>query len=151
MYKKETLTPLQLKQKTIQHDVQKTTFPQREPTQSMKSISVEGLSFINNFDYDQSKHTKNAFSFCMDSTPPSKAILFLTFQTNKNKHKGATFQTALRFLPTKDPFHAKRVSLTKEGNTQYTPNKMKNSFHTSLVHSQCRRRWSMDSSYAWHK
>ena len=32
------------------------------------SNSVEGPSFINNLDYDQSKYTKNAFNFCMDNT-----------------------------------------------------------------------------------
>ena len=106
---------------------------EREPTQSMKSISVEGPSFINNLDSDQSKYTKNAFSFCMDKTPPSKAILFLAFQTGQNKHKKPAFQTVLRFLPIKDPFHPKKVSLTEEENTQDTPNKVKNNFHTSLV------------------
>ena len=91
--------------------------PQQEPTQSIKSNSIEGPSFVNNFDYDQSKHTKNAFSFCMDSTPPSKAILFLVFQTDQNKHNKPAFQTALCFLPTKHPFHPKRASLTEDENT----------------------------------
>ena len=117
----------------------------------MKSISVKGPSFINNLDSNQSKYTKKAFSFCMDGTPPSKAILFIAFQTDQNKHKEPAFQVALHFLPTKDHFHPKRVSLTEEGNTQYTPNKVKNSFHTSLFFSQWRRRWLMDSSCTWHK
>ena len=148
MYKKETLTPLQLKQKNYPtRYTKKQPFPQQESTQSMKSISVEWSSFINNLDSNQSKYTKNAFRLCMDSTPPSKASLFLT-QTDQNKHKRLAFQTVLRFLPTKDHFHSKKVSLTEEGNTQYTSNKVKNSFHTSLVFSQWRRRWSMDSSCA---
>ena len=47
MYRKET--PLQLKQKIVQQDIQKkTTPPHRKPTQSMKSINVEGPYFINN-------------------------------------------------------------------------------------------------------
>ena len=74
----------------------------------------------------------------MDSTPSSKTILFLAFQTDQNKHNGPTFQTVLHFLPTKDPFQPKRVSLTKEGITQDTANKVKNSFHTSILFSQWR-------------
>ena len=62
----------------------KQPLPQWEPTQSMKSISVEGPSFINNLDSDQSTYTKKAFNFCKDNTPSSKAILFLTFQTDQN-------------------------------------------------------------------
>ena len=118
----------------------KQPFPQWKPTQSMKLINVEGPSFINNLDSDQSKCAKNVCNFWMDSTPPSKAILFFVFQADQNKYKGFAFQTALRFLPTKDPFHPKRVSPTEEGNT-----------HTSLVFSRWRRRWLMDSSCAWHK
>ena len=105
IYKKERLIPLQLKQKIVQtRCAKKQPLHQREATQSMKSISVEGQSFINNLDFDQSKYTKNAFSFCKDSTPSSKAIMFLTFQNDQNKHKGPAFQTALCFLPTKSPF-----------------------------------------------
>lgn len=84
----------------------------------------------------------------MDNTPPSKAILFLAFQTGQNKHKGPAFQTVLRFLPTQTPFHPKRVSISEEGNTQYTPNNVKNNSHTSLVFSQWR---IIDFSCAWHK
>ena len=117
MYKKERLTPLQLKQKLTRHvQKKKKTTPPLPGAQSMKSISIEGPSFINNLDSVQSKYTKKDFSFYMDSTPSSKAILFLVFQTNQNKHKGPTFQIALRFLPTKAPFRPKRVSLTEEGN-----------------------------------
>ena len=72
----------------------------------------------------------------MDITPSSKTILFLTFQTDQNKHKGSAFQTILRILPKKDLFHPKRVSLTEERNTQDSPNKVKSNFHTSLVFSQ---------------
>ena len=95
----------------------KQPFPQWKPAQSMKLINVEGPYFINNLDSDQSKCAKNVCNFWMDSTPPSKAILFLAFQTDQNKHKGPTFQTALCFLPTKNPFHPKRVSLIEDGNT----------------------------------
>ena len=109
----------------------------------MKSISVKGPSFINNLDSDQSTYTKKAFNFCKDNTPSSKAILFLAFQTDQNKHKGLAFQTTLHILPTKVPFHPKRVSLTEKGNTHYTLNKVNNNFHTSLVFSQWRRRWPM--------
>ena len=87
----------------------------------------------------------------MDSTPTSKAMLFLTFQTDQNKHRGAIFHTVLRCLPTQAPSQPTRVSLTEEVNTQHTPSKVKNIFHTSLVFSQWRRRWSIDSSLSWHK
>ena len=118
MYKIGSLTPLQLKQKIVQTRCTKNNPPPLwEPT---KSISVEGPFFINNLDSDQSKNTKNAFSFCKNTHPSSKAILFFAFQIDQNKHKGPVFQTALRFLPTKAPFHPKRVSLTEAGNTQYT-------------------------------
>ena len=53
----------------------------------------------------------------MDKTLSSKVILFLAFQTDQKMHKGPVFQTVLRFLPTKDPFHFMGVSLTEEGNT----------------------------------
>ena len=53
----------------------------------------------------------------MDNTLSSKAIIFLAFQADQNKHNGPSCQTALRFLPTNDLFHPKRVSLTEEGNT----------------------------------
>ena len=76
----------------------------------------------------------------MDNTLSSKAILFLTFQMDQNKHNGLACQTTLRFLPTKDPLHPKRVSFTEEGNTQDTPNNEKSNIHTSLIFSQWRKR-----------
>ena len=87
----------------------------------------------------------------MDSTLSSKSILFIAFQTDQNKRNRHTCHIALRFLPTKDPLHPKRVSFTKEGNTQDTPNNEKNNIHTSLVFSQWRRRWSIDSLNVWQK
>lgn len=68
MYRKET--PLQLKQKTVQQDIQKKTTPlHRKPTQSMKSINVEGpSSFINNLVSHHNKYTKEAFSLWLCST-----------------------------------------------------------------------------------
>ena len=80
----------------------KQPLPHEEPTQSIKSIKVKWPYFINNLVSNQSKYTKEAFSLWMDSTLSSKAILFLVFHIDQNKHKGPTFQTALRFLPTKD-------------------------------------------------
>ena len=124
----------------------KKDLPQWGPTQSMESINIVGPAFINSLVSDQSEKTKKAFSLCRDSTPSSKVMLFLAFQTDQNKHRGAAFHTVLRFLPTQAPSHPKKVSLTKAGNTQHTPNRVKNSFHTSLIFSQWRRRWSIDSS-----
>ena len=87
----------------------------------------------------------------MDDILSLKAVLFLAFQTDQNKHNGPSCQTALRFLATKDPLHPKRVSFTEEGNTQDTPNNERSNTHTSLVFLQWRRRWSIDSSYVWQK
>ena len=118
----------------------KKKLPQQESTQSMKFIIVVGPSFINNLVFDQSEKTKKAFSLCRDNIPSSKAMLFLTFQTDQNKHRGATFHTLLRFLPIQAPSHPTRVSLTEEGNTQHTPNKVKNRFHIVLVFSQMEKK-----------
>ena len=71
--------------------------PQQELIQSMKSINVERPSSIDSLVSDQSEKTKEVFSFC---TPSLKAILFLVFQTDQNKHRGPAFHTVLRFLPT---------------------------------------------------
>ena len=120
--------------------------PHLEPTQSMKFISIKGPVFIDNLVFDQSEKTKEAFSLCKDSTPSSKAIPILAFQTDQNKHRGAVFHIVLCFLPSQSPSQPKRASLTDEGNTQHTPNKVKNNFHTSLVFSQWKRKWSIDSS-----
>ena len=107
--------------------------PHLEPTQSMKFINVKGPVFIDNLVFNQSEKTKEAFSLCKDSTPSSKATLFLAFQTDQNKHRRRTFHTILPFLPTQAPSQPKKVSITEEGKTQHTPNRIKNSFHTSLV------------------
>lgn len=53
----------------------------------------------------------------MDSTSSSKAILFFVFQIVQKMHKGLALQIVLCFLPIKDSFHPKRISLTEEGNT----------------------------------
>ena len=87
----------------------------------MKSINIEGPSFINILVSDHNKYTKEPFSLWMDSTSSSKAILFLAFQIVQKMHKGPTLQTFLCFLPTKDPFQLIRISLTKEENTHETP------------------------------
>ena len=69
---------------------------------------------------------------------PSKAILFLAFRTVQKIRKGLTLQTFLCFLPIKDSFQLKRVSLTEEGNTHETPKREKNIFHKVLVFTQWR-------------
>ena len=66
----------------------------------------------------------------MDSTPSSKAILFLTFQMTQNKHNGPTCHATVLFLPTKVPLHPKRVSFTEKGKTQDTPKKKKGDIST---------------------
>ena len=103
-----------------------------------KSINVEGPSFINILVSNQSKYTKEPFSLWMDSMLSLKAILFLAFQTVQKMHQGPTLQTFLRFLPTKDPFQLKRVSLTEEGNTHETPKRVKNISYKPLVFTQWR-------------
>ena len=64
----------------------KQPLPQWEPTQSMKSINVEGPSFINILVSNQSKYTKEPFSLWMDNMLSLKAILFLAFQTVQKMH-----------------------------------------------------------------
>ena len=59
----------------------------------------------------------------MDNTLSSKAILFFAFQMAQNKHNGLTCHTTFLFLPTKEPFHPKKVSFIENGNTQDTPKK----------------------------
>ena len=111
-------------------------FFQWEPTQPMKPINVERLAFIDSLVSNRREKTKAACSLYKDNTPSSKTILFLAFQTNQNKHRGSAFHTVMYFLYTQAPSQPNRVSLTEEGNTQHKPNRVKNSFHTSLVFSQ---------------
>ena len=87
----------------------------------------------------------------MDNTPSSKAIEFLVFQIIQNKHNGPKSHATFLFLPTKEPLQPMRVSFTKRGKTQETPKKERNKVHTSLVLSQWRRRWSIDSPHFWQR
>ena len=92
-------------------------------TQSIKSNKVKGPSFIHTLVSDHSKYTKEIFSFCIDSTPSSKAIEFLAFQMTQNKHNGPKSHVTFLFLPIKEPLQPIRVSLTESGKTQETPKK----------------------------
>ena len=151
IYKKIHSPPCNWNRKLSKKIYKRQPLPQREPTQSMKSINIKGPFSINNLVAYHNKYTKEPFSLWMDNTSSSKAILFLTFQTVQKKHKGPTLQTFLRFLPTKNPFQLKRVSLTEEGNTHKTPKREKNTSHKALVFTQWRSKWSMDSSFEWQR
>ena len=87
----------------------------------------------------------------MDSTPSSKAIEFLAFQITQNKHNGPICHATFLFLPTKESLRPMRVSFTECGKTQETPKKERSNVHTSLVLSQWRRKWSIDSPHFWHR
>ena len=69
----------------------------------------------------------------------------------QNKRNGPTCHATFLFLPTKEPLQPKRVSFIEKGKTQDTPKKERSNIHTSLVFSQWRRRWSIDSSHVWHR
>ena len=105
-------------------------------TQSIKSNKVKGPSFIHTLVSDHSKYTKEIFSFCIDSTPSSKAIEFLAFQMTQNKHNGPKSHVTFLFLPIREPLQPIRVSLTEREKTQETPKKERSKVHTSLVLSQ---------------
>ena len=110
-YSIETLTPLRLDPK--QQGKTKNLLPHRKPTQSIKSIKVEGPPFIHNLVFDHSKYIKEAFNLWMDNTLSSKAILFLAFQMTQNKYNDPTCHIVFLFLPTKEPLHPKKVSFAE--------------------------------------
>ena len=114
---------------------QKNPLPYYIHTHSIKSIKVEDPSFIHNLVSNQSKYTKEFFSFWMDSTPSSKTE-FLVFQTTQNKHDGLKSHATFLFLPTKEPLQPMRVSFIERRKTQETPKKERSKVHTFLVLSQ---------------
>ena len=87
----------------------------------------------------------------MDNTPSSKAIEFLAFQITQNKYNGPKSHATFLCLPTKEPLQPMRVFLTESGKTQETPKKERSKVHISLVLSQWRRRWSIDSPHFWQR
>ena len=106
---------------------------------------------MNNFVSAQRERIKEKFNIWIDNISSLKAKQFLAFQTVQKMCRGAALHTFLRFLPTKEPCQLRRVSLTEEGNTQDTPNKVKRRSHKTFVLEQWRRRWSMVSSFSRHK
>ena len=90
-----------------------------------ESKKVNGPSFVNKLASDQSELRKEVFSLWIKNTSSSKAILFLVFQTVQKMQRGPTFQTVLRFFPTKKPFQPNRVSLINNRNTHDTPKRVK--------------------------
>ena len=105
---------------------------------------------MNNLASDWKERIKEYFSLCIDNISSLNANLFLTFQTVQKMWRGVALHTFLRFLPTKEPCQLRSVSLTEKGNTQDTPNKVNSKSHKTLVFEQCRRRWSMVSSFSRH-
>ena len=137
--------------KTVHKDIQKITPPLMGTHPINESKKVNGPSFVNKLASDQSELRKEVFSLWIKNTSSSKAILFLVFQTVQKMQRGPTFQTVLRFFPTKKPFQPNRVSLINNRNTQDTSKRVKSISHNALVFSQWRRGWLMDSSFAWQK
>ena len=104
---------------------------------------------MNNLVSDQKVRIKECFNFWINNESSLKANLFLTFQTVQKMWRGAALH-ALCFLPRKKPFQLRRVSLTEEGKTQDTPNKVKSRYHNTLLLEQWKRRWFMFSSFSRH-
>ena len=121
--------------------------PYLEPNQSIKLAIVRGQSTMNNLVSYQKERIKEYFNLCIDNISSLNANLFLVFQTIQKMWRGAALHAFLCFLPTKEPCQLRRVSVTEEGNTQDTPNKVKSKSHKTLVFEQCRRRWSVVSSF----
>ena len=89
---------------------------------------------------------KKKFNIWIENSSLSKAILFLSFQTIQKRHIGVALQTLLLFLPTNEPCHPKRTSLTNEGIIHNTLKKLNNKSHKTLDLEQWVRKWSMVSS-----
>ena len=77
--------------------------PHQWPDQSSKPKRVRGASSKHPFASNQRQETKELFSLWIESSSPSKAILFLAFHTIQNKHNGPAFHTFLRLLVLKRP------------------------------------------------
>ena len=105
---------------------------------------------MNNLVSYQKERIKEYFNLCIDNISSLNANLFLVFQTIQKMWRGAALHAFLCFLPTKEPCQLRRVSVTEEGNTQDTPNKVNSKSHKTLVFEQWRRRWSMVSSFSRH-
>ena len=110
--------------------------PQLKPNQSIKLTIVRGQSIINNLASDQIERTNEYLSLWTENTSSLKTSLFLVFQIVQKMQREATLHTLLRFLPTKEPCQLRRVSLTEEGSSQDTPNKVKSNSYRTLVFEQ---------------
>lgn len=91
------------KAKTTKQEWLKQHRPQQDPNQLKKLRRVERTSFINNFVSDQRRETEELFRLWIESSSPSKAILFLAFHIVQNKRKRPILKTFLSFLPTNEP------------------------------------------------
>ena len=98
------------------------SLPQTDPNQSMKSIMDNNLSPINSLVQVNKLHKNKYFSLWIESSTFSKDLLFLSFQIDQKKHKGAALQTFFCFLPTKEPCQSSRVFLIVDCITQKTLN-----------------------------
>ena len=121
------------------------------PTNVENWKELRGISSIHPFASDQRQQTKELFKLRIESSSPSKGILFLAFQTIQNKHNGPSLHTFLCFLSTNRPCHPNKVSLTDDGSTQDTQKRAKSNSYKILVFTQWTRISSMDSSSTWHK
>ena len=122
------------------------SLPQTNPNQSMKSTMDINFSPINSLVQDNKLHKNKYFSLWIENSTFSKDLLFLSFQIVQKRHKGAALQTFFHFLPTKVSCQPSIVSLTVDCITQKTLKGENKSSHNTLVLSQCKRMWSIDSS-----
>ena len=89
------------------------------PNHSKKLTKVSEQLSINNFISNQGKQTKSLFSFWIEKTLLLNAMLFLTFQTVQNKHKGLACQTFLHFFAHKKTMSSQQSISNQQ--TQDTP------------------------------
>ena len=127
------------------------TRPHLKPNQSKKLIKNKGQTSIYNFVQDHKLHTEEYFNLWTENSSLSNVILFLSFHIAHKRHKGASFQVFLLFLPTKDPHQPRKVSLTEQGRTQVTPKRANNNSHKTLILMQWIKVWLVNFSSARQK
>ena len=91
----------------------------------MKLTKDIGVMSTTTLDQDHKLHTKEFFNLSIDNSPFSNVNKFFSFYVVQNIHKGIVCQVFLQVLPTKDSYHPRRVSLTKQERTQDTPKREK--------------------------
>ena len=124
------------------------SLPQNEPNQSIKSTMDIEPSPINSLVQVHKLLKNKNFNLWIESSTFSKDLLFPFFQIVQKRHKDATLQTFFYFLPPKESCQPNNISLIVNCITQQTLKRETNSSHNSRALPQCRRMWSIDSSWA---